>query len=189
MHYIVGGHLPDLTRDHPGCPDKTPPRDAVATEVPGTLYFATHPDFWSGLTPIFFDSKPGNTIVKARGYLITLDQLQHILAQENGSKDGPIPVSIPRVKAEGQVSIGDEKSFYNELVYLGERQGYPMVTFTTSRTDLRLNPPEVPYLRLLVRGLKESYGVSTKIALNYFCGMPGAKGHDYTAAELRELAR
>ena len=65
---------------------------------------------------------------------------------------------------------------YSELIYCGERDGYPMLTFTASENRTDFNRPSPPYLRMIHRGLQESHGLSTDDAVEYLRGKPGVPG-------------
>jgi hypothetical protein len=167
MYYIVGGHLKAYARDHQGCPDKTPPSKDVALEIPGRLFFASHTDHWQGFTAAFIDPARSTERVKARAYLITLDQFQHILAQECGTSE-PIPVSIEALRTDGSQVLGNGKHFFSRLVYLGEREGHPLITFTSPMEHMTAGSPSAPYLDVLVRGLMETHGITQQAARKYF---------------------
>jgi hypothetical protein len=76
--------------------------------------------------------------------------------------------------------------YYSELIYCGQRDGYPMLSFTASenRTDFR--PPSPAYLRVIHRGLQESHGLNAGEAVEYLKDRPGVVGN-WTVSELVEM--
>ena len=65
---------------------------------------------------------------------------------------------------------------YTELLYCGERDGHPMLTFTASenRTDFR--PPSAAYLRVIGSGLQECHGLRSSEVVAYLSDRPGVQG-------------
>jgi hypothetical protein len=65
------------------------------------------------------------------------------------------------------------KGFYSELIYCGERDGYPILSFTASedRTDYRR--PSEAYLQMIGGGLMEAHGLDSTDVVEYFKDRPG----------------
>jgi len=165
-YYINGGHLKDYNIRHRGCPDKTPPRDDIALHIPGELYFASHIDHWQGFTAAFIDPERTDKTVKARGYLITLEQFEHVLAQECNTMS-LISVDLKALQKEGQLVIGKGEHFFNRLVCLGEHEGRSLITFTTVGEHMTRGEPSQAYANVVMQGLSQSHGLTRQEALEY----------------------
>ena len=50
---------------------------------------------------------------------------------------------------------------YGRLLSLGNQDGYPIFTFTNSSDDLETRAPSEAYVKIIIRGIKESYPTMT----------------------------
>ncbi|HEV3370781.1 MAG TPA: hypothetical protein VG074_14535, partial [Acidimicrobiales bacterium] len=170
-----------------GCTDTTAPLDDIALELPQSLYFAgwSH-RAWGGTAAGFITLGARKPPTLARAYLIAPTQFQEIVRQENAhvaSVEG-IELDLDQAREHGHTRILSQ-GHYSELIYCGERDGYPMLTFTASENRTDFNRPSPPYLRMIHAGLQESHGLSTDDAVAYLRGKPGIRGR-WTAAQLVE---
>jgi hypothetical protein len=78
------------------------------------------------------------------------------------------------------------KGFYSELIYCGERDGYPMLSFTASENRTDHNRPSEQYLRMIGSGLAESHGLGVSDTVEYLKARPGILG-TWTVAQLVEI--
>ena len=140
--YVGGGTPAGTSRSHAGCRDRTPPRRTTPLRFPGALAFAGESTIWGG--GMAFLDPGGDGEVVARGYLITVDQLDDVAAQE------------PR---------------YDGLVTVGDRDGVPVVALTSSGTYEPAAPSAV-YLRTLVQGLTDGL-LGADEAIAYLLAAPG----------------
>jgi succinyl-diaminopimelate desuccinylase len=188
MHSITGQKSPDDLREYVGCTDKTPPTKEVFMSLPYRFYFAgncPHHNKVGGGGCIFIDTKSdpaANTI--SRAYLIGADQFEEIVAQENFYKDR-LTLPFAEATAKGRATIAGFGGEYNELIYCGERDGYPIFSVTAAKPE-ELSPPSPNYVSMLCRGLSEVGSIDQQEAVNYLLGAPGVAGY-YHKNDLNEL--
>src|SRR5258708_7844443 len=156
MCYIAGGRPLGAQRINPGCRDKTPPRDARPVSLNFDLYFAGNSRSWGG-APAFIRRGNSNSIVYGRMYLITDDQFNDVVLQENDE-----PVDGTRFVPPFE-QLAEEKEFalagnrlYGHLMNIGKQDKCPVITFTTMR-DLPIGVPSEAYLKIIISGIKETY--------------------------------
>jgi hypothetical protein len=135
-------------------------------EIPGKLFFASHTNHWQGMTAAFLDPGDKESRTKVRAYLITLNQFEHILAQECNIAV-PVAVDLQALKSHGRLILGDGDNFFNQLAYLGEHDGHPLITFTNSGEHMTRDTPSKVYLAVLVRGLSQAHSMTKQAALKY----------------------
>jgi hypothetical protein len=140
--YINGGEYKG--RYYPGCPDKTPPESLGWMYVPYRLYFAKKSNKWKNLGVAFLTcEKEPNPEYHAivRLWKITEEQFECVHEQEG-------------------------KSWYHEILILGEKDGLVVKTFTGCWMD-EINLPSKEYLDTIKKGLKETTGWSDQEIENY----------------------
>ena len=186
--YIEGGSIAGNDVVYEGCTDPTPPVDDVSLELPQSLYFAGWSDrAWGGTAAGFLTLDAQGPPALARAYLITLVQFQEVVRQENANvaSADDVHLDVEGARKRGHVRMLPN-GYYSELIYCGQRDGYPMLSFTASenRTDFR--PPSPAYLRVIHRGLQESHGLNADEAVEYLKDRPGVVGN-WTVSELVEM--
>lgn len=138
--YIKGGINKELNISQEGCYDKSLPKEIITYDIPFNIYFAKESSKWEHKGVAFLDiTKPG--LSHAKGYLVTKDQFHCVKRQEG--------------------------SWYDQEVYLGEKNGYPLYTFTSSVKYSQMNPGE-KYLDVIRRGLLETYQDRTIEEINHY---------------------
>ena len=135
--YIQGGNFEDSSYREP-CRDTSSPVETKTLEIPYGMYFGNYSRSWNGSGVSFLDTtKKGKTLAVA--YLITREQFEHVAAQENS---GRFP--------------NGEGSWYEDIITLGELDGYELITITNN--ELRpYNKPCKEYLETLINGIKENW--------------------------------
>jgi tetratricopeptide (TPR) repeat protein len=185
MGYLEGGQTDDASGYHPGCRDKTPPKDDQPVKIPYPLYFARESPGWDGGGIAFIGlKKEEKEATLGRMYLITEQQFIDIVSQKN---DG-VNISIDFQKAKQQGSMVFHDSWHGNIVYLGDQNGFPIYTLTSDK-NIALEMPVAPspqYLQYIISGLKEVYPVSDEDIVKYLITKPGIKGH-YTIGEMAHL--
>jgi tetratricopeptide (TPR) repeat protein len=187
MCHIEGGQPEGASRPHPGCRDKTPPKDDQPIKISHPLYFARQSSGWGNKGVAFIGLKKEETeATLGRMYLITEQQFIDVVSQENeGAK-----ISIDLQKAKQQGSMVFHESWYGNILYLGEQDGFPIYTFTSGK-NIALEPPVAPspeYLQAIISGLKEVYPVTHDDIVKYLLSKPGIKD-SYTREDLANLLR
>jgi hypothetical protein len=179
MTYIKGGQPPGSTKTYQGCRDMTEPRSDRASVLRDLhLYFAAYSRQWDG--PVAFVRARGGRQTLGRMYLITDDQFNDVVLQENGRDSGWGRLCPPFE----EMNAGTNTSWtlpgirlYGRLLRLGTDGGHPVLTFSATREDFPIGPPGAAYLALIVAGLAETYPrMSAKDIREYLAtadGMPG----------------
>jgi len=184
--YIEGGRIPGNNVVHEGCTDPTPPIDDVSLELPQSLYFAGWSRAWGGTAAGFITLDAQKAPALARAYLITPRQLQEVVRQENANavRVDDVHLDIEGARTQGHVRMLPQ-GYYSELVYCGQREGYPMLSFTASENRSDFRPPSAAYLRMIRCGLQESHGLNIGETVAYLKDRPGVLGH-WTVSQLVE---
>ncbi len=148
-----------------GCRDTTPPWRWAAVEVPHRLLFARDSRKWGGGGIAFLDPAPTPGVrTLGRAWLVTWEQFADVLAQECGLALGTL--EAPALLAAG--SIPHPGHWYGCVVALGQREAWPMVTFTDELAGtLALRDPGAAYRAVIVEGLTEAHGLSPEEAAAY----------------------
>ncbi|MFI8461183.1 histone deacetylase [Kitasatospora sp. NPDC085464] len=172
--YLRGGRPNGGAHTYPGCRDRSPARRAVATALPGTLYFAGRSLTWGGGSAFYDPSVRGE--VPCRAYLLTVGQFSDVAAQEMRRSPGA-DLDLTRVLAEGRTALGPGR--YETLLHVGDLDGHPLLTFTApwGAAGAELNAPAAAYLRTLGAGLAESHAWGPWRTAGYLATRPGAAGH------------
>ena len=135
--YIEGGQFEGSGSYRRPCQDTTPPIERRSIDIQYGMYFGNYSGSWEGCGVSFLDTtKEGHALGVA--YLITEEQFEHVAAEENG----------------GRTPGGG--NWYEDIISLGEVDGYKLVTVTNE--ELRpYNEPCEDYLNTLKRGIRENW--------------------------------
>ncbi len=187
MRYIEGGQADGASGPSMGCRDKTPPKDDQPIKISYALYFAKQSPSWDNKGVAFIGLKKEETgATLGRMYLITEQQFLDVATQEN--EGARISVDLEKVKQQGGMIF--QESWYGNILYLGEQDGFPIYTFTSSR-DVGLETPVAPsprYLQYIISGLKEVYPLTHEDIVEYLLSKPGIK-ESYTREELAVMLK
>lgn len=164
--YLKGGRPEGATHTYPGCRDTSPPWDDVATEVDGRLAFGGWSQTWGGGVALLRDA-PG-TMAKARLYLVTIEQFEDVVAQENWLLPGTVVIEHTT-----EQTVLDAEHTYRVVARLGSRDGLPILTVTQVSTAAT-TPPTPAYLRHIADGLRGSHGMGTDEVVGYLAAAIGA---------------
>ena len=132
--YIEGGTAPGASRALPGARDRRRPESWHALRLPGRLSFRGHSSTWGGAPAIFEPATPkehAGTEVFARAWRLGWDQLEDVMAQENGRPTIPLVVEPAAVVDGFSLLVGPGR--YDRLVCVGTLEGLPVLTFTRLR--------------------------------------------------------
>ena len=122
------------------CTDKTYSVESKYYEIPYSIYFAGKSARWDNAAVAFLDTNSKGVAI-GRAYKITMKQLDEIQYME-GSK-------------------------YDKRVFLGNEEGLPAFTFTSSR-KLSNKTPDKAYLDVILKGLTETDKVRSEEVLKYY---------------------
>jgi hypothetical protein len=170
-YYLAGGCPKGARRTYPGCRNQADPVATDRLEVPGTLVFAGESTVWTGGMAFYDPDTAG--VVAARAYLLTLGQFSDVVSQET-RRPPEEDLDLWNVEPGGRQRLGSGR--YNTLIHLGEKDGRPIFTITSTGIRLERKPPSAAYLSSIVRGLIEAYGWTSEQIADYLAGAPGVVG-------------
>ncbi|RDI52002.1 histone deacetylase [Nocardia mexicana] len=178
-YYREGGNPPGTTRTYPGFRDPARPRASRPLKLPGTIYFAWESPVWTGGIAFYAHNPAGGwpAGAAARGYLLTAEQFNDLLAQEMYRVPGAKPdLDLGEVVRNGAARLGDGR--YETLLHVADSDGIPVLTFTSPWDPevVELNKPTPRYLGMLAAGLRESHGWTSARILSYLSELPGVQG-------------
>ena len=182
--YIKGGKPDGSKKIERGARDKTLPRQNLVIQLPYPLYFAKYSKRWGGAVAFIDKIKDVNNLTYGRMYLITEEQFIDVVNQENNTND--LTIELDQVKIQGQLSV--RPSWYGNIIYLGEKDGYPIFTFTANwdLKDINSNIPSEAYLKMLISGMKGLNILSNQEIVDYFINKPGVKDN-YSTRQIEEI--
>ncbi len=180
--YISGGTPEGSTFAEIGCTNTTLPLKETSISIPYELYFSKFSKRWQGGVAFIDTVRNPSARTYGKMYLITGEQFQEIVQQENGSKDMKIDLEL--AKEVHTYSFND--SWYGNVLYLGEREGHPIFTFTANdeMKEQEIATPSIPYLRNLYRGLLR-LNLNREKIIQYLSTKRGVKD-TYSEEELYE---
>lgn len=174
--YILGGQPEGSTKIYKGCNDKTLPISNEKISINSELYFAKKSKTWN-FGGVAFINTDFNDQVQTLGrmYLITLEQFIDVIKQEN-NHEGELFIDFEKAERLGSI-VFKEKSWYGNLIYLGDQIGYPIFTFTNKSNidEQHINSPNEKYLLTIMKGLSETYNFSGIHIKEYFKSKIGIK--------------
>ncbi len=129
--YVLGGKLKGTEKVYKGCTDKSLPKQSIACQLKYDVYFGQQSSTWGGGVAFLDTSKVGHAY--ARAYLITYEQMLEIHTQE-----------------------GKGKEWYKDLIEVGDINGKPAYIIT-NKIKRKANAPTKEYLKVIAKGLKETY--------------------------------
>ena len=168
--YLRGGRPEGARREFPGAHDDTDPVDVQPVELDGSVYFAWDSPTWGGGIA-FYDPQARGTSL-GRAYLVTVNQFADVATQEMHREPSGDPLDLVDLVAEGSSVLGPGR--YETLHVVGEIDGVPVVTFTSSVHDEgEANAPRPAYLATMARGLADSHGLAADDVTDYLLERPG----------------
>lgn len=190
--YLHGGTYPLTSREHPGSRDRSAVLERATWRCAHPLYMAATSKSWDGMAVAFIESEPAPTGSGAwlRLYRISATQFMDVFLQENDKVPSAsfAPIELARLRQDRILDYGhaDEYVSYGRVVYLGERNGSPIVTFTTKRSrELEsVNKPSHRYLHVIAKGLQAGVGLSSHEISDYLIQVDGIKGN-YENVEIK----
>lgn len=155
--YLAGGRPPGAATSYVGARDQSLPREEVAVDLPGRLYFAGESPVWGGGVAFYDHDEPGPT--PARAYRITVQQFADVAAQEMHRipmEGDPLEEVVLAGLDAGRHEAGP--GHYETLIEVGRLEGLPMLTFTAPHgcDAVPHTQPAPAYLAMLADGLRSS---------------------------------
>ncbi len=146
------GALGDRFGAHRGCTDPTPPRSDRALVLDRAVAFRGRSRRWGGgVAFLERDPTPG-TATPARAWLLGLDQIADLVAQEARLAVSPEPAVLAALAPGGMLTLGG--GWYDTVLRLSDLDGRPALTVTTVQ-DLPATEPTAAYLATLAAGHAE----------------------------------
>ena len=195
MKYIKGGSADGTSSVQSGARDKSDPLESTAIRFEGRMHFAGTSYRW-GKGGIAFMDNDSSGHALGRAYLITFEQFEDVVAQENGKSSATVSIKGSEVLANGNSEVG--AGLYNNLVHIGDYKGYPVFTFSSSfsaqdavsnaqiTTGYKrygaTNKPSKNYLRMIGKGLAESFEMEVYDQADYLLGTLGTR--EYSRDEM-----
>jgi hypothetical protein len=176
--YLAGGTAPGASRSLPGARDRRQPRSWRALRVPGRLHFYGHSHTWDGAPAAFEPATPtandSGAQIFARAWRLAWDQLEDVMAQENGREHQPLEVE-PDALVEGFSLLAGPRR-YDRLICVGTLGGLPVLTFTAPGPLESVTPaaPSLGYLAHIISGLRETFDLDDPAIVDYLGRVPGA---------------
>lgn len=158
MCYIQGGLPPGRTERNGDCRCHNAPLDSRTISLRFDLFFAGRSKPWGNGGWAFIRENPEREATLGRMYLITDEQFNDLVMQENSRRiDGSrlVPEFEQLVTRRESILPGNLR--YGRLVNIGSEGTYPILTFTAAQTDLELNAPSEEYAKTIASGIKETY--------------------------------
>lgn len=183
--YIRGGQPKGAKTTYEGCSDKTIPTDNEDFYISSELYFAKESGNWDngGVAFIRTSFEPRASTI-GRIYLVTKGQLIDIARQETSTKT-ELTIDFDRAIEDGSY-IFKRPSWYGNLLYLGQQNGYPIFTLTNENDLQPLAKPSKNYIKTIIRGIKEAHNFDDKTILEYLRSKGGINGK-YDDKELLDI--
>lgn len=147
--YLRGGRPAGSRRVHEPCPDGTEWAATRPVVLRHRLRFGRESDSWGGAVAFVERTADPSVTTFGRGWLLSLAQWQHVVAQENGLPAADIDAA--RLLRGGTVCSG----WYDEVVPCGDLDGLPVVTLTGDAGVPGL--PSPAYLDTIRRGLAQCW--------------------------------
>ncbi|WP_117170480.1 hypothetical protein [Paraliobacillus sediminis] len=173
--YIKGGKPEGSSKVEVGCKDKSLPLKEATYKMNLPLYFAKSSVRWQKQGVAFIGlKKDGKYLTYSRKYLITVDQFLDVVKQENNQAE--LDIDLAELIKNGVMTYRD--SWYGTLLYLGDVDGYPIVTFTADwDLDVPFRKPSEEYLTMIIKGLRLTLELEKDVIVDYISSKPGVINH------------
>lgn len=150
------------------------------------MYFAKEAETWNGGGICFLKPEKDESVkTLGRTYLINSGQFKDLVRQEL-KFEGEIEIDFEELVNNGQYNCMSDGR-YGLLLYLGEIDGNPVITFTSEvYLEDEINPPNEAYISTIIKGLKEIYDLKESEILEYFRSKTGIRNYPMEA-ELSEI--
>lgn len=170
--YLEGGTMSGNKRRYVGARNKTLPVARRCWLLAGELYFGAcdtpgGKTVWGGGAAYIDVTASATHTTHGVGWLVTLEQLEDIISQENGGE--ALDVVLPQLPEAGHTRHVNVSGSYNTLVGLESVDGVRGVTFTTRDRAKPLGPAPA-YLNTIVGGVAAAWGLETHEALELLNG-------------------
>jgi hypothetical protein len=183
--YIKGGTPIGSSKREVGCRNKSLPKDEKSFIINHLLYFAKESRRWQrqGVAFIGLDhDEMYETYSKM--YLVTREQFFDIVSQENRIENFDLALDEV-IEMKSKVFMD---SWYGNLLYIGESDGYPIFTFSSPHSfdPNEIKKPSDEYFKTIIIGLKREIGLTKNQVFDYFSKIPGIV-KNFSIEELKQI--
>jgi hypothetical protein len=182
--YIKGGRPEGAETNYKGCSDSSEPTESEEFYICSELYFAKNSSSWNGGVAFIRTHFEPEASTLARMYLITKGQFVDVARQETKT-ESKLNLDFDLAIKDGSF-IFKQRSWYGNIVYLGEQNGYPIFTLTNESDLQPLTKPSHNYLKTIIKGIKEAHDFDDKTIFDYLKTKKGIAGN-YDNEELSKL--
>lgn len=185
--YINGGRFEASNIVEQGCKDNSPPVDEKNVVIENELFFSLQSSKWQNMGIAFvMKRKTQGLKTFAKMYLITREQFEDVVKQENGiDVNDEINIDYVFFNKKCEVHVF-EKGYYGMLLKIDEVDGVPVYTFTLPVDPDSYSKPSREYLVSIIKGIKLNFGNISDELIDVFSNLGGIKG-EYTLEELTTL--
>lgn len=152
--YLTGGTPRGASHTYPGSRDATPPVEDVADVITAELAFGGTSQTWGGGVAFLVPS--ATATARARLYLLTIEQVADVIAQENWLDPGD--VVIDDLMLDRTTTIPGSH-MYGTVIALQRRDGVPVLAVSQDPGTPR-SAPSAPYIEHIADGLRDAHGMS-----------------------------
>lgn len=150
------------------CTQPAEPSDSRPLTIDLPLYFAgTTTRRWGdggvAFTSTDRDAVPGTL---ARAWLLPVDRIAEIGAQENGLGNDQADLDLGAVRTGG-LHHAHPGRWYDAWVGCGQLDDLPVVTLTSTEMRAPRNPPSRAYAQIVARGLRLTHGMTREDVARY----------------------
>jgi hypothetical protein len=168
--YIAGGKPDGSNTVYSGCRDKSPPREDRQIKLTHELYFAGHSTSWNA-SIAFVRQNASATHTHGRMYLLSYDQFNDVVRQENG-RDVPGNTVVPPFENLAHADHFNVAGFrlYGRFIKVGAQDGHLILTLTATKDNFAVGAPSEAYVKTIAAGLKETYPFMRKSEILDYLG-------------------
>jgi succinyl-diaminopimelate desuccinylase len=175
---ITGGKPLGGRKEYVGCRDRSMPLKDTFISLPHEIYFTGDAHYWGGAHAYLNTAVEKSAHTLARAYLITVEQLEDIAAQEN-IQNKPLRLPLAPTIRDGHAPInhitGEQP--YDQLMYCGLEGNIPMFTLTSMQQDAPRRMPSEAYAKVLCTGLSQNPDFDTDSAIDFATSSSSLAGH------------
>ena len=185
MCYIKGGKPSGSNKDYEPCNDISNPVKTLQYKINYELIFSKNSKTWQNGGVAFINKiKNYEQNTYAKLYLITKEQFNHIAKGETSSTER-INIDFENTISTGS-SVFKQHSWYGMALYIGEIEGYPILTLTSEYELKDFKKPSSDYLSQIIKGLKETHSISHDDIFEYLKSKNGIL-KEYLDSELSSI--
>lgn len=167
--YLIGGKVEGAKIEEIGSRDKTLPIKTKNILLRHKLFFAGESKRWDGGVAFINPNFNAREKTFSKMYLIKFEQFKDVFCQENSLPfDEPIWEGVSGLTKNHSIIISNTK--YGKVLCLGEEDGYPIFTFTTTKemSEMMLNKPSKEYIEIISKGIIDAFDLDKYDIEKYF---------------------